>query len=204
MREGRAESRRSFEDGPRPRGPYIRPAGRGPRDEGIPRHPPRLTRSRAGSTLDEADVEGASVRLWSLHPGLLDPAGLVAVWREGLLAQAVLTGRTRGYVNHPQLVRFAQTANPPGYVAAYLRGVLDEAVCRGYRFDAGKLTADPVQDLMPVTDGQLSWEWQHLRGKLMRRAPKWLQGLGYVSMPLPHPLFQVVSGTMEPWERGRR
>jgi hypothetical protein len=28
---------------------------------------------------------------------------LVAVWREGLLAQAVLQGKTNGYKNHPQL-----------------------------------------------------------------------------------------------------
>ena len=32
------------------------------------------------------------MRLWSLHPCYLDPAGLVAVWREGLLARAVLRG----------------------------------------------------------------------------------------------------------------
>jgi hypothetical protein len=43
------------------------------------------------------------MRLWSVHPKYLDARGLVALWREGLLAQAVLRGRTSGYVRHPQL-----------------------------------------------------------------------------------------------------
>jgi len=30
------------------------------------------------------------MRLWSLHPRYLDAKGLVALWREGLLAQKVL------------------------------------------------------------------------------------------------------------------
>lgn len=37
------------------------------------------------------------MRLWTLHPKYLDPKGLVALWRETLLAQRVLAGRTRGY-----------------------------------------------------------------------------------------------------------
>ena len=32
------------------------------------------------------------MRLWSLSPRYLDVKGLVAVWREGLLADAVLLG----------------------------------------------------------------------------------------------------------------
>ena len=41
------------------------------------------------------------MRLWTLHPQYLDPRGLVALWREALLAQKVLLGRTRGYRAHP-------------------------------------------------------------------------------------------------------
>ncbi len=48
------------------------------------------------------------MRLWSLHPKYLDRQGLLAVWREGLLAQKVLQGKTKGYKNHPQLKRFQQ------------------------------------------------------------------------------------------------
>lgn len=32
------------------------------------------------------------MRLWSLHPSYLDAVGLVALWREGLLARKVLQG----------------------------------------------------------------------------------------------------------------
>ena len=46
------------------------------------------------------------MRIWSLHPQYLDRQGLTAAWREGLLAQKVLTGTTKGYRNHPQLRRF--------------------------------------------------------------------------------------------------
>jgi len=60
------------------------------------------------------------MRLWSLHPSYLDPQGLVAVWREGLLAQAVLRGQTTGYTRHPQLARF-RGAGALGAMAAYLR-----------------------------------------------------------------------------------
>jgi len=142
------------------------------------------------------------MRLWSLHPGHLDPAGLVALWREGLLAQAVLTGRTRGYRHHPQLLRFAASPDPPGAIAAYLREVLAEARRRGYHFDGGKVPMLPTPEPVRVTDGQLAWEWRHLQAKLQRRDPEWLQGLGAV--PLPHPLFQVVPGPVEPWEVAAR
>jgi len=40
------------------------------------------------------------MRLWSLHPRRLDGKGLIASWREGLLARAALAARTRGYRNH--------------------------------------------------------------------------------------------------------
>jgi hypothetical protein len=36
------------------------------------------------------------MRLWTLHPKYLDARGLVALWREALLAQKVLRGATRG------------------------------------------------------------------------------------------------------------
>ena len=56
------------------------------------------------------------MRLWSLHPKYLDARGLVALWREALLAQAVLRGETRGYRHHPQLARFDDV----GAIAQYL------------------------------------------------------------------------------------
>ncbi|MGW9628959.1 pyrimidine dimer DNA glycosylase/endonuclease V [Microbacterium sp. NPDC055521] len=141
------------------------------------------------------------MRIWSLHPAHLDRAALVACWRETLLAQAVLAGRTKGYTRHPQLERFRAQADPLASVGAYLSSVADEADARGYRFDRTRILApaSPVA-LIPVTDGQLALEWQHLGAKLDQRSPadavRWR-----ASAPTPHPLFTVVPGTVESWER---
>ena len=61
------------------------------------------------------------MRLWSLHPKYLDTKGLLAVWRETLLAQNVLLGNTRGYKHHPQLQRFKQTDSHIDYIGFYLQ-----------------------------------------------------------------------------------
>lgn len=141
------------------------------------------------------------MRMCSLHPAHLDRAGLVACWRESLLAQAVLAGRTRGYRHHPQIQRFRATADPAAAVGAYLWGLHDEASERGYRFDAGRIDV-PRQRCtdvdLPVTTGQMAAERTHLEVKLARRAPELL--------PLPerldpHPVFHVVPGPVEDWER---
>src|SRR5690606_17906793 len=100
-----------------------------------------------------------AVRLWSLHPRYLDRQGLVALWREALLARAVLGGQTRGYRHHPQLARFRAQAAPAAAIAAYLRSVHDEALVRGYAFDRGKLMAESGCPAIPVTTGQLDHEW---------------------------------------------
>lgn len=137
------------------------------------------------------------MRLWSLHPGLLDRVGLVACWREALLAQAVLAGQTRGYTRHPQLARFRATDDPLVGIASYLRPLADEATRRGYRFDATKIVASPDAALhVPLTDGQLAYEWDWLQAKLRVRSPE-TAGQGE---PRPHPLFTLMSGPIEPWE----
>jgi len=139
------------------------------------------------------------VRLWSLHPQHLDSAGLVALWREGLLAQAVLAGLTRGYTRHPQLLRFREQADPRAAIAAYLHAVADEADRRGYLFDRGKLPLVTETGVIEVTDGQLLFEWQHLRAKLRERDARLYRTMPRV--PLPHPSFVVVPGAIAPWER---
>ena len=138
------------------------------------------------------------MRLWSLHPRLLDRAALVACWREGLLAQAVLLGRTKGYRHHPQLTRFRALEDPAGGVAAYLESLLTAAGRRGYAFDASRITAAPSRDVtIPVTTGQLAYELEHLRAKVTVRAPAWLPVLDRAEA---HPLFRVVDGEVEAWE----
>ncbi|HVN86417.1 MAG TPA: pyrimidine dimer DNA glycosylase/endonuclease V [Candidatus Binatia bacterium] len=98
------------------------------------------------------------MRIWSLHPKYLDAPGLVALWRESLLAQAVLRGKTRGYVRHPQLDRFRAQARPVGFLAEYLRGLHAEALRRGYRFAPGKISRSHVHTRMTVTRAQLQFE----------------------------------------------
>ncbi|WP_426302424.1 pyrimidine dimer DNA glycosylase/endonuclease V [Arthrobacter sp. R-11] len=141
------------------------------------------------------------MRIWSLHPSQLDRAGLVACWRETLLAQAVLARRTKGYQNHPQLVRFRADAEPLAAVGSYLSGIAAEATARGYNFDAGRiLEPGSFSGRIPVTRGQLDYEWQHLGAKLQRRSPedahRWSE-----TEPAPHPLFFVLDGPVEAWER---
>lgn len=145
------------------------------------------------------------MRLWSLHPRYLDTKGLVAVWREGLLAQAVLAGRTRGYRRHPQLRRFSETPAPAACVAAYLEWIHAEAARRGYRFDQRLIgPGAAAAGSLPITDGQLEHEWTHLRNKLEARDARWLAQFKEVMLPEPHPLFRVVPGDVASWETGRR
>jgi hypothetical protein len=141
------------------------------------------------------------MRLWSLRPQYLDAKGLVALWREGLLAQAVLDGRTRGYTNHPQLDRFRDHA---GAIASYLHHVVDEAESRGYNFDRSKLPRTKTATPIEVSDGQLRFEWQHLTAKLRDRDPARLLRYAKITEPLPHPFFIVVPGSVAAWEKGRR
>jgi hypothetical protein len=111
------------------------------------------------------------MRLWSLHPQYLDSRGLVALWREALLAQAVLSNKTIGYKNHPQLIRFKSCKNPRSQIANYLRVIHGEAVRRGFRFDKAKLSRPAKIEKICVTRGQLDYEWIHLKRKLRARAP---------------------------------
>jgi hypothetical protein len=141
------------------------------------------------------------MRLWSVHPKYLDSRGLVAVWREALLAQAVLRGRTSGYVHHPQLQRFRAQPSPLGAIADYLRAVHAEAVCRGYGFAARKIGRAHGSGVITVTRGQLMHEWRHLMAKLTIRDPERRGECAHVGRPQPHPSFRIVPGDVEPWER---
>lgn len=140
------------------------------------------------------------MRLWSLHPCYLDAKGLVALWREALLAQKVLQGQTRGYRNHPQLLRFLHCTSPVAAVATYLRGVHEESLRRGYRFDKSKIDKRRMRLLIPVTRGQIDYEFSHLKNKLSLRDPKALRALRDLTRPKPHPLFVLTAGAVEPWE----
>jgi hypothetical protein len=144
------------------------------------------------------------VRLWTLHPRYLDSRGLVALWREALLAQKVLAGATRGYRSHPQLLRFAAQPEPGAAIAAYLREVAREATRRGYRFDESKIGDGGEGMELEATSGQLLQEWEHLLAKLRSRAPAVALEHAGVDAPEAHPLFRIVPGPVADWERGAR
>lgn len=141
------------------------------------------------------------MRLWTLHPRYLDARGIVALWREALLAKAVLRGRTRGYRHHPQLERFKAQRDPVACINAYLCGVLAEAARRGYSFDARKARGRRSTRRLSETGGQIRHEWKHLMRKLrVRDRERWKASLA-VKRPLAHPLFRLVAGGVRSWER---
>ncbi|MCX7805960.1 MAG: pyrimidine dimer DNA glycosylase/endonuclease V [Planctomycetota bacterium] len=144
------------------------------------------------------------MRLWTLHPKYLDTKGLLAVWREALLAQAVLLGRTRGYTRHPQLARFRASRSPAGFIARYLRAIRAEAVARGYRFDAGKINGAHAKGSIPVGTGQVEFEKRHLARKLRRRDPSRLSVLLSARLPDLNPVFRAVGGGIETWEKSTK
>jgi Pyrimidine dimer DNA glycosylase len=140
------------------------------------------------------------MRLWTVHPRYLDTKGLVAAWREALLAQKVLKGETKGYRNHPQLNRFKASAEPVGAIAAYLRAIHEEAAQRGYSFDAEKIASASYDGQLLCTRGQLLYEWNHLKEKLRLRDAVRFREVEDVEEPDGHPLFKITEGDIEAWE----
>jgi hypothetical protein len=140
------------------------------------------------------------MRLWTVHPRYLDARGLVAAWREALLAQKVLRGATKGYRHHPQLERFKAHPHPVAAIAAFLRGLCSEAQTRGYRFDAARISRGKTGVKIKATHGQLQYERDHLQAKLRQRDPRKLEELVALKTLKPHPLFRLIPGGVEPWE----
>lgn len=145
------------------------------------------------------------MRLWSIHPKYLDVKGLVALWREGLLAKKVLEGYTRGYINHPQLIRFRMYEKPADLINAYLYQVYLEAKNRNYKFNLSKIKPVILMGEMTVTRGQLEFEFTHLLSKLEKRDRKRFEELKGLSVDdiEANPIFRVVDGEVEFWEKGK-
>lgn len=141
------------------------------------------------------------MRLWSIHPQYLDRQGLTACWREALLAQAVLAGRTRGYTRHPQLERFRACQDPVRAIGVYLTGIQEEASRRGYRFDVSRIDEPGVGVRLVVTDGQVAFEREHLLNKLRSRSPELVAGVEGRDVLQVHPMCDVEPGGIASWER---
>ena len=136
------------------------------------------------------------MRIWSIHPRYLDSKRLVAVWRETLLAKAVLEGKTKGYTNHPQLIRFRKQKDPISFINTYLYHIHEEAVKRGYKFDFKKITNNLTKEKILVNDKQVLYELEHLRKKL--DYPEYLKNIVNAEL---HPVFKMVKGDIESWEK---
>ena len=140
------------------------------------------------------------MRLWSLHPHYLDTKGLLAVWREALLARKVLEGNTKGYKNHPQLTRFRSSPDPISAINLFLDSVYDESCKRGFCFDKSKLQKASLVSI-PVTSGQVRYEAEHLKNKLLRRSKNDPDSIKKTENLELNPLFVLVEGEVESWEK---
>lgn len=140
------------------------------------------------------------MRIWSIHPKYLDSKGLVALWREALLAKKVLEGKTKGYKSHPQLLRFKERNNPVSYINQYLKEVFKEAVGRNYNFDSNKIDWRLKSGKINVNRGQIRYEFEHLLHKLKVRDKIKYAELLKINEYEVHPLFKIVQGDIENWE----
>ena len=140
------------------------------------------------------------MRIWSLHPKYLDTKGLVALWREALLAKHVLEGRTKGYKNHPQLTRFKASATPIETINQYLAEIYKEASARDYNFDKEKINWNFKIRKLSVTTKQLNYEIDHLLNKLKQRDIGKYSELKLKDTFETHPLFELIEGEIEKWE----
>jgi len=141
------------------------------------------------------------LRLWSLHPKYLDAKGLTACWRESLLAKAVLSNKTKGYKFHPQLNRFFSHPKPLAAINQYLVALYEEALNRGYLFDKKKIGRVKIKTEIKVTSGQIHFELSHLKNKLWKRDRKKYIELKEIDIPELHPLFRLIEGDIEDWEK---
>ena len=141
------------------------------------------------------------MRIWSLHPSLLDSKGLVALWRETLLAKNVLENKTKGYKSHPQLSRFKKNDNTLNAINFYLNEVYLESQKRGFNFDFNKINLPISDDIISLNSEQLKYEFNHLQSKLRVRDPKKFEENNRKKIITHHPLFNVVDGEIEEWEK---
>lgn len=142
------------------------------------------------------------MRLWSLNPKYLDRQGLIALWREGLLAKNVLEGKTKGYKNHPQLERFKKTNDPIKYINFYLGVVRKEAAGRSYNFSADKIEEiKTLEEKITISEGQITYEFEHLARKLEKRDPKRREELRKIDKAELHEMFISMPGEIEEWEK---
>lgn len=141
------------------------------------------------------------MRLWSISFKYLDRMGLLALWREALLAKKVLAGKTIGYKNHPQLIRFKKTDNPMRYINAYLADIYKESKKRGYNFSKGKFSEETITKPIPVNSKQVEYEFTHLKNKLEKRDLTRYKDISKITETEVSHIFKIIDGEIEEWEK---
>ena len=141
------------------------------------------------------------MRLWSVNLEYVDTIGLVTLWRESLLAKNVLSNKTVGYKNHPQLIRFKNTNSPLLYINTYLFYIYEESLKRNHKFDKSKIDEYELSLKINANDKQLKYEFDHLQRKLKNRSvTKYKQNLKVKKIE-PNKMFTEIKGNIEEWEK---
>jgi hypothetical protein len=134
-----------------------------------------------------------TLRLWTVNPKYLDVKGLVALWRESLLAQKVLRSKTKGWKRHPQLDRFKKHPDPVSAIGFYLYCIYEEGKRRGHDFKKEKIYRDSIN--VPVIKVSREWvllEFEQLKQKLKKRGRERYKQLLEVKEIELHPIFRYV------------
>jgi len=76
---------------------------------------------------------------------------------------------------------------------------LEESKRRNYVFNDKKIDIFTFIEKIPVTDKQISYEWQHLKNKFTTRNSEKLKNLP--KKPKIHPMFREIIGEIENWEK---
>ena len=142
------------------------------------------------------------MRIWSIHPKYLDSSGLVACWRETLLAKNVLLGLTKGYKSHPQLLRFKNLESPIDYINNYLNELYIESKKRNYNFSFEKIgVLKNNLKKLPINSGQIFYEFEHLLNKLKIRDLKKYNEIKNIKNIDCNNIFKTIPGDVEFWEK---
>jgi hypothetical protein len=146
------------------------------------------------------------MRLWTIHPKYLDQKGLVAVWREGLLAKKVLEGKTKGYKYHPQLKRFQECDDSMIAINQYLNEIYNEGEKRGYRFDKSKIEIKNTRnnEKIEVTRKQIQYEFELLKSKISKRDNDKYMKIKDIKEIEINELFTLKEGEIGSWEKEKR
>lgn len=141
------------------------------------------------------------MRIWSIHPKYLDNIGLIACWRETLLAKHVLLNLTKGYKNHPQLLRFKNSSSAIDYINFYLNELYIEAKNRNYNFDKSKIGEFKNNlEKINITNKQVEYEFEHLLSKLKIRSKERYEEIKNIKNIEINNLFKIIPGEIESWE----